>query len=156
MTQPGTPPVAEYRGTSATMAMAPGLASGLHRSGRGDVVLGFKNRFTSFLAPMSILCRSATRAAPARPIRSSSAGAAVRASAMASTSGSTAPAGTSQPLTPGSTSSGIPATYVLITGRPQGQRLHDHHRQSLGKAGQYQGPGGLQLLADTMVVQNSR
>ena len=37
---------------------------------------------------------------------------------MASTKGSTAPAGTSQPDFIGSTSSGIPAMYVLTTGRP--------------------------------------
>ena len=92
------------------------------------------------------------RAGPAHPVQSS-AGSAARASAIASTSGSTAPAGTSQPFRPGSTSSGMPAIVRRDHRAAQGHRLHDHHRQALGEAGQHQGPRGLQLAADPVVVQ---
>ena len=63
-----------------------------------ETAAAFANSSASFLTSMTALCRSATRAAPARPIASSSAVPAVRAAAIAATSGSTAPAGTSQPL----------------------------------------------------------
>src|SRR5581483_276658 len=76
-----------------------------------------RNRSASLPTSLWIECRWTTRVWPALPIFSRSGTEAVRLCSIALARSSTEPAGKSQPVSPGTTSSGIPAIYVVSTGR---------------------------------------
>ncbi len=76
-----------------------------------------RNNSASFAASRSMECLATTRSCPASPMRCmSSAGREIQ-SSIAFERSSTDPAGNSQPFSPCRTSSGIPAMYVVSTGR---------------------------------------
>ena len=93
---------------------------------------------------------------PSRPIRASSSGAVVNTDRRAVTRSSIDPAGTSQPDLPASTSSGMPATKVLSTGRDSAKASMMATGRPSAKLGNTSAPGLENVPSDLLAVGPAR